>query len=111
MPLCGRGIGLPRNRSEQSRKGISQVQLSHVDPTPPAHFDDPSLVSAVGLVPTLTLAQRAGLIPLASEQLTVPGQTGYAAGVDSIEDMDPLPHGTHYRISTTTGTDANSTDP
>jgi hypothetical protein len=82
------------------------VQLSHVDPVRSARFDDPSLVSAAGLVPVLALAHRASLGELAREHLTVPGGAGCAAGAkvsalvagmlagaDSIDDMDLLRHG------------------
>jgi DDE family transposase len=68
-------------------------------------FDDPSLVSAAGLVPAFGLARRAGLVELADAHLTVPGGAGHAAGAkvaalvagmvagaDSIADMDVLRH-------------------
>jgi Transposase DDE domain group 1 len=87
------------------------VQLSHVDPVRSARFDDPSLVSAAGLVPALALAQRAGLIELAGEHLTVPGGAGCAAGAkvsalvagmlagaDSLDDMGLLRHGAMGRL-------------
>jgi hypothetical protein len=77
-----------------------------VDPVRSARFDDPSLVSAAGLVPVLALAHRASLGELAREHLTVPGGAGCAAGAkvsalvagmlagaDSIDDMDLLRHG------------------
>lgn len=64
------------------------------------------LVSSGGLVPVLSLAQRAGLGELAGERLTVAGGAGHAAGskvsalvagmvagADSINDMDLLRHG------------------
>jgi hypothetical protein len=70
-------------------------------------------VSAAGLVPVLALAQRAGLIELAGQQLTVPGGAGCAAGAkvsalvagmlagaDSIDDMDLLRHGGMGRLFT-----------
>ena len=41
-----------------------------------ADFDDPNLVSAAGLVPTMALAQQAGLAALAAEHLTVAGSAG-----------------------------------
>ena len=78
-----------------------------------ARFDDPSLVSAGGLVPVLALADRAGLRRLAGEQLTVPTDkgahagakvaalvAGMVAGADSIEDMDLLRHGGMGRLFT-----------
>src|SRR6266516_3881584 len=87
------------------------MQLSHVDPVRFARFDDPSLVSAAGLVATVALAQRAGLAELARAQLTVPGGAGCAAGAkvaalvagmvagaDSIADMDLLRHGGMSRL-------------
>ena len=61
----------------------------------------------------LALAQRAGLIELAGQQLTVPGGAGCAAGAkvsalvagmlagaDSIDDMDLLRHGGMGRLFT-----------
>lgn len=82
------------------------MQLSHSRPVAAAHFDDPNLVSADGLVPVMTLAQRSGLQTLADEHLSVPGDTGanagrkigsvvagMIAGADSIADMAILRHG------------------
>jgi hypothetical protein len=87
------------------------VQLSQIDPIRSAVFDDPSLVSFAGLVPTVALAERAGLHRLAREHLTVPGGPGVAvgakvsalvagmvAGADSIADMDLLRHGGMDRL-------------
>lgn len=78
---------------------------------PSAVFDDRSLVSFAGLVPTVALACRAGLQQLAREYLTVPGGAGVAAGAkvtalvagmmagaDSITDMDLLRHGGMHRL-------------
>jgi hypothetical protein len=48
------------------------VKLSHTLPATSAVFDDPNLVSSAGLVPVLTLADRAGLRRLADEHLSVP---------------------------------------
>lgn len=72
-------------------------------------FDEPNLVSAVGLVPVMTFAQSTGLAQLAEEKITVrntgadkganPGAkisslvAGMVAGADSIDDMDLLRHG------------------
>jgi hypothetical protein len=69
-------------------------------------FDDPHLVSRAGLVPVMTLAQRAGLGSLAGEhvrigrgcgmnaQVKVPCLVaGMIAGADSIDDMGLLRHG------------------
>ena len=68
-------------------------------------------MSSAGLVPALVLTQRAGLVELAGEWLTVPGGPGCAAGAkvaalvagmtagaDSIEDMDLLRHGAMGRL-------------
>jgi hypothetical protein len=87
------------------------MQLSHAAPVRLASFDDPSLVSSAGLVPVLALAQRAGLLELAGERLTVPGGAGHAAGAkvaslvagmvagaDCIEDMELLRHGGMGRL-------------
>jgi Transposase DDE domain group 1 len=89
------------------------MQLSHVAAVRSARFDDPSLVSAAGLVPVLALAQRAGLGELAHRQLSVPGGPGCAsgskvsalvagmvAGADSIDDMALLRHGAMSRLFT-----------
>lgn len=66
-------------------------------------FDDPNLVSAAGLVPTLRLAESAGLHDLLREQLTVDSPNpvaksgcvvaGMLTGADSIDDLDVLRHG------------------
>ena len=74
-------------------------------------FDQPNLVSLGGLVPAVALAERAGLIGLADEHLSVPGGAGVAAGLkvsalvggmvagaDSIADMDVLRHGGMGRL-------------
>ncbi|EEW51367.1 hypothetical protein HMPREF0290_0024 [Corynebacterium efficiens YS-314] len=71
-----------------------------------ASFDDPNLVSAAGLAPTIRLADAAGLSTLAQHRMTVPGDkganaggkittliAGMVAGADSIDDMDQLRHG------------------
>lgn len=76
-----------------------------------ADFDDPNLVSSGGLVPTMALAQQAGLAALAAEHLTVAASAGanahlkvpalvagMVAGADSIEDMDLLRHGGMGRL-------------
>lgn len=111
MPLCGMRIGAVEEPILAVTKGISRVQLSHVDPVRSARFDDPSLVSAAGLVPVLAVAHRASLGELAGEHLTVPGGAGCAAGAkvsalvagmvagaDSIDDMDVLRHGAMGRL-------------
>ena len=89
------------------------MQLSHTRPVVSASFDDPNLVSAVGLVPVMKIAQRAGLRVLADEHLSVPTDkganpglkvaslvAGMVAGADSIDDMGLLRHGGMGRIFT-----------
>ena len=69
-------------------------------------FDDPNLVSHVGLVPVMALAERAGLQDLVASHVRPGGDcgvnadlkvaclvAGMAAGADSIDDMDVLRHG------------------
>ena len=82
------------------------MRLLH-DPTKiSATFDDPHLVSQAGLVPVMTLAQRAGLGDLAAEHVRIARPcgvnagvktgclvAGMAAGADSIDDMGLLRHG------------------
>ena len=71
-----------------------------------ASFDDPNLVSRAGLVPVMTLAERAGLHALARRHIQIAARAGgyadlkvaclvarMAAGADSIDDMDLLRHG------------------
>jgi hypothetical protein len=70
-------------------------------------FDDPNLVSAAGLVPSLRLAESAGLYDLLDD-VTVPSPNAAAkaacvvgamlAGADSIDDMDLLRHGGMRRL-------------
>ena len=48
------------------------MQLSHRSSAVSAVFDEPSLVSAVGLVPVVGLAERAGLRSLADQWLSLP---------------------------------------
>ena len=82
------------------------MQLSHRRKVVSATFDDPNLVSSIGLVPVMTLAQNAGLRDLADEWLSVPTDkganaglkvcslvAGMVAGADSIDDMALLRHG------------------
>ena len=89
------------------------MQLSHTSPVVSASFDEPNLVSAVGLVPLMALARRAGLRELADERLSVPTDkganpglklsslvAGMAAGADSIEDMALLRHGGMGKVFT-----------
>lgn len=71
-------------------------------------FDDPNLVSCAGLVPTLRLAESAGLSDLLDEHLSVdsPNATvkagsvigGMLAGADSIDGLDLLRHGGMPRL-------------
>jgi hypothetical protein len=76
------------------------MQLSHNRPVSCAVFEDPNLVSAAGLVPTLALARATGLHDLVAERLIVPTDkganaglkvaslvAGMAAGADGIDDM------------------------
>jgi len=87
------------------------VQLSHAPHTISSRFDEDNLVSAVGLVPVMALAQRAGLSDLVDEHvsLTKPSGcnapvkvsalvAGMVAGADSIDDMGLLRHGGMHRI-------------
>ena len=87
-------------------KGTCQVRLLHSLARTHASFDDPNLVSHVGLVPVMALAQRAGLGDLVAEHVRPGGEcgvnaqlkvgclvAGMAAGADSIDDMDLLRHG------------------
>ena len=82
------------------------MQFSHSRPVVSAVFDEPNLVSAVGLVPVMGLAARAGLGELADQWLSVPTDkganaglkisslvAGMVAGADSIDDMALLRHG------------------
>jgi hypothetical protein len=71
-----------------------------------AGFDDPNLISCAGLIPVMTLAERAGLHDLAQTHVRVPGSpgsnaavkvaalvAGMVAGADSSAAMDLLRHG------------------
>ena len=82
-------------------------------------FDDPNLVSAVGLVPIVALAEQAGLRSLADEHLSVPTDTGanaglkvaslvvgMVAGADSIDDLGLLWHGGMGRVTATAASGA-----
>ena len=120
MPLCSRRIRAVEELILAVTKGISRVQLSHAAPLRGARFDDPSLVSAGGLVPVVALADRVGLRRLVDERLSVPTDkgahagskvaalvAGMVAGADSIEDMNLLRHGGMTRLFS--GTFAPST--
>jgi hypothetical protein len=87
------------------------VKLSHTVGATSAVFDDPNLVSSVGLVPALALADSAGLRSLADRHLSVPTDkganpglkvaslvAGMVAGADSIDDMALLRHGGMGRV-------------
>src|SRR6266699_1473747 len=82
------------------------MRLSHEPLKISACFDDPNLVSRAGLVPVMSLAERAGLHGLARRHVRIAARTGVypevkvaclvagmAAGADSIDDMDLLRHG------------------
>jgi DDE family transposase len=82
------------------------MQLSHDPLRTTARFDDPNLVSRAGLVPVMSLAERAGLAALVRQNVTIAAATGanadlkagclvagMVAGADSIDDMDVLRHG------------------
>lgn len=57
------------------------MQLSHSSKAVSVRFDDPNLVSAAGLVPTMRLATSAGLQDLADEHLSVPTDKGANPGL------------------------------
>jgi len=82
------------------------VRLSHSPARTRATFDDPNLVSRVGLVPVMALAERCGLSALVRRHVKITARTGVnadlkapclvagmAAGADSIDEMDVLRHG------------------
>ena len=102
---------LRRFQTTSTRKGISEMRLSHTLGRTSVAFDDPNLVSAGGLVPVLALAEAAGLRDLADEHLSVPTDKGanaglkvaslvggMVAGADSIDDMALLRHGGMGRV-------------
>ena len=87
------------------------MRLSHSHPVRSASCDDPNLLGAAGLVPVMTLADRAGLSELAREYLSVPTDkganpdrkvfslvAGMVAGADSIDDMAVLRHGAMGKV-------------
>ncbi len=101
-----------RQSKRPTRKGISEVKLSHSRTATAAVFDDPDLVACAGLVPVLALADAAGLATLAGEHLSVPTDKGASAGLkvaslvagmvagaDSIDDMALVRHGRMGRVS------------
>ena len=82
------------------------MRLSHEPLKISACFDDPNLVSRAGLVPVMSLAERAGLAALARGHVRITDRrgvnaaakigclvAGMTAGADSIDDMDVLRHG------------------
>jgi len=89
------------------------MRLSHACRAISVRFDDPNLVSCVGLVPVMALAARCGLRSLLAEMLTLTGKGtanaaakitavigGLVAGADSITDLDLLRHGGMSRVFT-----------
>src|SRR5215218_974407 len=111
MPLRAGRLGLATVPKLSTRKGISEVQLSHKPRSMVAKFDDPNLVSSGGLVPAMALAESAGLCELGDQRLSVPTDkganaglkvaslvAGMVAGADSIDDMALLRHGGMGRI-------------
>ena len=87
------------------------MQLSHTPTALSISFDDPTLVSSAGLVPTMRLADNAGLSALAQHRVSIPTDkganagakisslvAGMVAGADSIDDMDLLRHGGMNRL-------------
>jgi hypothetical protein len=87
------------------------MRLSHARRAISVRFDDPNLVSCVGLVPVMALAQRSGLATLLAERLTIAAKgganaaakvlaliAGMVCGADSIDDMDLLRHGGMGRL-------------
>src|SRR5260370_34594762 len=57
------------------------MQLSHDPIRTHASFDDPHLVSRAGLVPVMSLAERAGLQGLARRRVTIGAAAGGNAGL------------------------------
>jgi hypothetical protein len=87
------------------------MRLSHARRAISVRFDDPNIVSCVGLVPVMALAQRSGLATLLAERLTIAAKgganaaakvlaliAGMVCGADSIDDMDLLRHGGMGRL-------------
>jgi hypothetical protein len=82
------------------------MRLWHSAAATSVQFDDENLVSCVGLVPVMRLAQDCRLAELVAEHLRVAGTLGanapfkigcvvggMIAGADSIDDLDVLRHG------------------
>ena len=106
MPCRAGRLVLATVPIDSTRKGISEVQLSHTARGSTAVFDDPNLIASAGLIPMLALADSAGLAELAQGRLSVPTDkganaglkvvslvAGMCAGADSIDDMALLRHG------------------
>ena len=87
------------------------MRLSHAHRAIRVRFDDPNLVSCVGLVPVMALAQRCGLATLLASRLKIAAKgganaavkvlalvAGMVCGADSIDDMDLLRHGGMGRL-------------
>ena len=70
-------MGLVEGSIGPSVKGIYEVQASHTAGAVSVRFDEPNLVSCVGLVPVLRLAERAGLVE--ARLVRLPGAVGSAA--------------------------------
>ena len=113
MPLRAGRLGLATVPTILTRKGISEVQLSHTAKSTSAVFDDPNLVGSAGLVPVMGLAAKAGLEHLADRLLSVPTDkgahagakvaslvAGMVAGADSIDDLAMLRHGGMTKVFT-----------
>lgn len=108
---CGWEIGTCLGSDQSGHEGHpSSETLSHAAGDA-GRLDDPNLVSLAGLVPTMALAEAAGLQGLADEHLSVPSDKGanaglkvaslvggMVAGADSIDDMALLRHGGMGRV-------------
>ena len=89
------------------------MRVPHAAKAAVASFDDPNLVSSIGLLPIMRLAEKAGLRALADRWLSVPTDkganaglkvesivAGMVAGADSIDDLAVLRHGGMNRVFT-----------
>ena len=87
------------------------MRLSHVRRAISVRFNDPNLVSCVGLVPVMALAERCGLTTLLVEHVKITAKgganaaikilalvAGMVCGADSIDDMGLLRHGGMPRL-------------
>ena len=109
-------MGLAEGSIRPHPKGIYQVRASHTAGAVSVTFDEPNLVSAVGLVPLLRLAERTGLHDAADRRIRLPRSAGSAAanpgakitsivagmlaGGDSIDDLAVIRHGALPRLFT-----------